>query len=202
MAKKKEPTVRDIISKLERYYKDVYIIHQSCFCGGPTSEKVNRGYYFGFFMEPAKTVLKNTYQRHPEEDLILITDVRLMKDNPTEHCKYFTDIDTIEDVQVKYSDLYNKVREITNWEPLNLPEEGIQAIFKNGDSYDFRVDPSVPEVTFTKTLFPGMTHTSVPSVLYAFKKYTSPEMGEVMDLYFQFPLEQFFTMFMIYTVMI
>lgn len=193
MAKKKEITFRELLVKLEKYFKDAYILHGSCFCGGVSTEESTRGFYYGILSEDSVKMIREEFADWNGN--IHIPAIKDAKDNKsTVEQINDSDIHKIED---KFDSLYKKSINIIEWRAIPLVDEDVEKIYTNGQVIDvpFALDDgTVIPLECSKSLFPGITKAHVYEIQYSLR-----ESEEFYHLMLQYHLDKFFTIFLLYT---
>ena len=185
--------IRDLFVKLEKYYKDMYILHGSCFCEGDESCANNPGYYFGVF-EPH--VIEQIRTDLPNEEVLYVESIREAKDHLDEKVLPVKNESEIKKIESKFDHLYEEVRNCDSWLPLPLTKELVQKIFSEGDSVLLDVDGLEESVVVSKSCFPGITEKRITDLTYTLQK---KDHG-IVNLVFRY-LFEYFTIYLSYAIL-
>lgn len=192
MAKKNEITFRELLVKLEKYFKDAYILHGSCFCGGPVSEEVTRGFYYGILSEDAIKMMRSEFAEcNGNIHIPLIKDA---KDNKS-IVEPINDSD-LHEIEDKFDSLYKKSINTIEWRAIPLVDEDVEKIYTTGQvieiPFTLNNGTTVP-LECSKSLFPGITKAHIYEIQYGLS-----ESEEFYHLILQYHLDKFFTVFLLY----
>lgn len=193
MKKDKTVPIRDLLVKLEKYYKDIYIIHGNCFCEGEESSMDNPGYYFGVF-EPH--VVESIRQSLPDEKVLFIENIRNAKDDIDSSLIPIKNDSEIQKIESKFDKLYEEVRNCNSWLPVPLTDELISKIFSEGDAVELKLknsDGKEIEIVVSKSCFPGITAKRFTDLSYI---VTEQDHG-ISHVIFRYAFE-YFTIYLIY----
>ena len=192
MAKKKTVAIRDLFVKLEKYYKDMYIINGTCFCEGTESFTDNPGYYFGILEPDTVTAIKETL---PPGEVVSISSVREAKDRVNDGAIIGTALEDTEaeTVKKKFQSLYSQVQETDDWLPFPLSEEEVSAIFQDGVPVEFPLGDLDFHISVTKSCFPGITEKRVYDLNYTVLKMDHG----IIHLIFRYPFD-YYTIYLLY----
>lgn len=193
MAKKKEIAFRDLLVKLDKYFKDVYILHGSCFCGGPVTEEATRGFYYGILSEDVVRMIRTEFESCKGN--IYISTIKDAKDNKS-IVECIND-STIHEIEHKFDNLYKKSINTIEWRAIPLVDEDVEKIYSVGQVIEIPFtlnDGTVIPLECSKSLFPGITQAHIYEVQYALT-----ESEEFYHLLLQYHLDTFFTVFLLYT---
>lgn len=185
----KSTRIRDVFVKFNRYFKDLYILSGTCFCGGDESEHDNDGFYYGVLNSKGAEAVQEEFGTHP---LLYFDNIRTVKDDLSSYkvIENFSDIDSVQGV---FENLYEKTREIDDWTPLPFSDGGFEKLLE-GELVDFAYKPDCPPLTISKSLFPSMNRKTLEAIQYHVAKM---DVDDLDIITFKVPLE-YITLFMDY----
>ena len=193
MAKKKEVSLRDLLVKLDKYFKDVYILHGTCFCGGTVSEASTRGFYFGIFAEESIGTIKNLYEEgHRNLHIPLIKDCK----DDLSKIKEINDSD-IHKYEDKFDNLYTKAINTIEWRAVPLTDAIVEKLLTTPEVVTLPFvlnDGTEIPLECSKSLFPGITKAHIYELQYGLS-----QSDDFYHLIVRYHLDTFFTIFMYYT---